>query len=141
MRQRRDSAADLAEIRETRRQEDLSIQIGMDVSNGLREKHVGDTCQETQGDAAAAIGFSITQTGSDGKEKVRRGDDWRRGKQNLTARVWDRPSHHILEVVLAGIAFLTSLGIWSISAYGSMITRERTGSSLCSTCQSRFGFW
>ena len=38
--------------------------------------------------------FSITQTGADGREKVRRGEDWRRGHQNDTIQATDAPVNH-----------------------------------------------
>ena len=41
-----------------------------------------------------SIAFSITQTGADGREKIRRGEDWRRGHQNDTITATDAPSNH-----------------------------------------------
>ena len=41
-----------------------------------------------------SMAFSIMQTGADGKEKIRRGEDWRRGLQNMTVHVLDAPVNH-----------------------------------------------
>ena len=43
---------------------------------------------------AVAIAFAIIQTGSDGADKVRRGEDWRRSGHNRTVHVVDAPHHH-----------------------------------------------
>ena len=43
---------------------------------------------------AIALAFSIQQTGSDGKEKIRRGEDWRRSGHNATCIMHDQPYHH-----------------------------------------------
>ena len=41
-----------------------------------------------------AMAFSIKQTGSDGKDKIRRGEDWRRSGHNSTCIMHDQPFHH-----------------------------------------------
>ena len=43
---------------------------------------------------AIALAFSIQQTGSDGKEKIRRGEDWRRSGRNATCIMHDQPYRH-----------------------------------------------
>ena len=43
---------------------------------------------------AMALAFSTQQTGSDGKEKIRRGEDWRRSGHNATCIMHDQPYHH-----------------------------------------------
>ena len=41
-----------------------------------------------------AMAFSIQQTGSDGKPKIRRGEDWRRSGHNGACQMDDQPYHH-----------------------------------------------
>ena len=41
-----------------------------------------------------AMAFSIKQTGSDGKPKIRRGEDWRRSGHNRACQMNDQPYHH-----------------------------------------------
>ena len=41
-----------------------------------------------------AMAFSIKQTGSDGKDEIRRGEDWRRSGHNSTCTMHDQPFHH-----------------------------------------------
>ena len=41
-----------------------------------------------------ALAFSIQQVGSDGKDKIRRGEDWRRSGHNSTCTMRDQPFHH-----------------------------------------------
>ena len=41
-----------------------------------------------------AVAFSIHQTGSDGRPKVRRGEDWRRSRHNLSCNMADQAHHH-----------------------------------------------
>ena len=41
-----------------------------------------------------AVAFSIEQIGSDGNNKVRRGEDWRRSGHNSTCIMHDQPFHH-----------------------------------------------
>ena len=41
-----------------------------------------------------AMAFSIEQTGSDGKAKIRRGEDWRRSGHNNACHMTDQPFHH-----------------------------------------------
>lgn len=41
-----------------------------------------------------SVAFSILQTGSDGRDKVRRGEDWRRGHQNMTVSARDASQNH-----------------------------------------------
>eukprot|EP00438_Fugacium_kawagutii_P022680 Skav224904 [mRNA] locus=scaffold1112:436912:441234:- [translate_table: standard] len=43
---------------------------------------------------STSVAFSIMQVGADGKEKIRRGEDWRRGLQNQTVQVVDAPVNH-----------------------------------------------
>ena len=45
----------------------------------------------------ASFVFPIIQVGSDGKDKVRRGEDWRRSKHNSTVRASDQPHHHNID--------------------------------------------
>jgi hypothetical protein len=45
----------------------------------------------------ASYVFPIMQTGSDGSDKVRRGEDWRRSKHNSTVKVTDQPHHHNID--------------------------------------------
>ena len=45
----------------------------------------------------ASVVFPIIQVGSDGKDKVRRGEDWRRSKHNSTVRASDQPHHHNID--------------------------------------------
>ena len=46
---------------------------------------------------AVAVAFAILQIGSDGADKVRRGEDWRRSGHNRTVRVTDAPHHHTVD--------------------------------------------
>ena len=41
-----------------------------------------------------SVAFSIAQTGSDGNQKIRRGEDWRRSHHNETVAVDDVPTNH-----------------------------------------------
>ena len=41
-----------------------------------------------------AFAFTVIQTGSDGKVKVRRAEDWRRSGANATNKVQDTPAYH-----------------------------------------------
>ncbi len=45
-------------------------------------------------DPIIAVAFSIHQTGSDGKPKIRRGEDWRRSGHNQACQMNDQPFHH-----------------------------------------------
>ena len=45
-------------------------------------------------DPIIALAFSIEQTGSDGKAKIRRGEDWRRSGHNQACHMTDQPYHH-----------------------------------------------
>ena len=45
-------------------------------------------------DPIIAMAFSIEQTGSDGKAKIRRGEDWRRSGHNQACQMTDQPYHH-----------------------------------------------
>jgi len=45
-------------------------------------------------DPIIAMAFSIEQTGSDGKQKIRRGEDWRRSGHNQACHMTDQPYHH-----------------------------------------------
>ena len=45
-------------------------------------------------DPIIAMAFSIEQTGSDGKPKIRRGEDWRRSGHNQACQMTDQPYHH-----------------------------------------------
>ena len=42
-----------------------------------------------------AMAFSIKQTELDGKDKIRRGEDWRRSGHNSTCVMHDQPFYHI----------------------------------------------
>ena len=44
-----------------------------------------------------AMAFPIIQIGSDGQDKVRRGEDWRRSGHNSTVHVTDSPRHHTVD--------------------------------------------
>ncbi|OLP97327.1 hypothetical protein AK812_SmicGene20369 [Symbiodinium microadriaticum] len=69
-------------------------------------------------DPFIAMAFSIEQTGSDGKTKIRRGEDWRRSGHNATCIMHDQPFHHTAaHFVFLGLTFLersraTSLRVW-----------------------------
>ena len=56
-----------------------------------------------------AWAFAICQIGSDGLEKIRRGEDWRRGGQNSTAHAFDQPHHHNPDHYIASADKATSL--------------------------------
>ena len=45
-------------------------------------------------DPIIAMAFSIEQAGSDGKSKIRRGEDWRRSGHNQACQMTDQPYHH-----------------------------------------------
>ena len=45
-------------------------------------------------DPIVAMAFSIEQTVSDGKAKIRRGEDWRRSGHNQACQMADQPYHH-----------------------------------------------
>ena len=49
---------------------------------------------------AVAPAFPITQTGSDGKLKIRRGEDWRRSGHNQTIIVEDAPHHSNVDAII-----------------------------------------
>ena len=53
------------------------------------------TCPDSM--VAMAIALAIEQIGSDGNDKVRRGEDWLRGLQNGTIRIGDSPFHHTVD--------------------------------------------
>ncbi len=44
-----------------------------------------------------SFAFPILQIGSDDKDKIRRGEDWRRGGQNRPVQVNDAPLHHTVD--------------------------------------------
>jgi hypothetical protein len=46
------------------------------------------------GDLFAAASFAILQVDEDGKDKIRRGEDWRRSSHNTTVAAGDVPTHH-----------------------------------------------
>ncbi len=46
---------------------------------------------------AIAMSFVIKQLGSDGAEKLRRGEDWRRSHHNATVSATDVPHHHVID--------------------------------------------
>ena len=52
-------------------------------------------------DPFIANAFAILQTGADGQEKVRRGEDWRRSGHNATVQVNDAPVHHTIDDFVA----------------------------------------
>ena len=47
-------------------------------------------------DPIIAMAFSIEQTGSDGKPKIRRGEDWRRSGHNQACHMTDQPYHRTI---------------------------------------------
>jgi hypothetical protein len=58
---------------------------------------------------SGAAAFPIVQIGSDGKHKIRRGEDWRRGHQNKTISASDSPTHFCLDdISTAGKRCFTS---------------------------------
>jgi hypothetical protein len=50
-----------------------------------------------EGPKAFAPAFAIRQTGSDGQEKIRRGEDWRRSFHNSTVEARDSPHHFTVD--------------------------------------------
>ena len=57
-----------------------------------------------------SVSFSILQTGSDGRAKVRRGEDWRRSGHNATISVSDGPVNHRPDTFVASAKFLQAHG-------------------------------
>eukprot|EP00438_Fugacium_kawagutii_P004671 Skav216583 [mRNA] locus=scaffold3151:23511:25874:+ [translate_table: standard] len=57
-------------------------------------KHTQTLLPGPQTHGATSVSFAIIQTGSDGKPKIRRGEDWRRAHHNQTVMVSDRPHNH-----------------------------------------------
>ena len=57
-------------------------------------KHTKELKQGPTEHHPTSMAFSILQTGADGKEKIRRGEDWRRGLQNMTVQAQDAPVNH-----------------------------------------------
>ena len=45
-------------------------------------------------DIIIAWAFAILQIGSDGLDKLRRGEEWRRGGHDATTQALDQPHHH-----------------------------------------------
>ena len=61
---------------------------------GLPPEYQRDMLNEVPIDIIIAWAFAILQIGSDGLDKLRRGEDWRRGGQNATTHALDQPHHH-----------------------------------------------
>ena len=59
---------------------------------------------------ATSVAFAILQTGSDGKQKVRGGEDWRRGLHNSTVAVGNGPANRRADAFLAEAACIASSG-------------------------------
>ena len=59
-----------------------------------RHKHTSNLKPLPHSDPIIALAFSIEQTGSDGKAKIRRGEDWRRSGHNRSCNMTDQPYHH-----------------------------------------------
>ena len=59
-----------------------------------RHKHTANLKPLPHSDPIIALAFSIEQTGSDGKAKIRRGEDWRRSGHNRSCNMTDQPYHH-----------------------------------------------
>ena len=60
-------------------------------------EHTKDLKDLPDPDPLTAVAFAIEQIGSDGANKVRRGEDWRRGHQNATVLATDSPAHHTVD--------------------------------------------
>ena len=58
-------------------------------------------------DPGIAMAFSIKQIGSEGKDKIRRGEDWRRSGHNFTCTMRDQPFHHTPDHFAASLAIQT----------------------------------
>ena len=59
-----------------------------------RHQHTSNLKPLPHSDPIIALAFSIEQTGSDGKAKIRRGEDWRRSGHNRSCNMTDQPYHH-----------------------------------------------
>lgn len=55
-----------------------------------------------------ACAFAIHQIGSDGKPKVRRGEDWRRSLHNRTIHVTDKPNHHTVDSYISSASAMAT---------------------------------
>eukprot|EP00435_Cladocopium_sp_Y103_P059759 s29_g21.t1 len=61
--------------------------------------------------APTSMAFSIVQTGADGRDKIRRGEDWRRGHHNQTVKVADAPVNHRPDMFVAVARALAHQGL------------------------------
>ena len=49
---------------------------------------------------ACSFAFAVRQTGSDGKPKIRRAEDWRQSGANATVQVPDSPTYHSIDALV-----------------------------------------
>ena len=78
-----------------------------------------------------SMAFSIMQTGADGKEKIRRGEDWRQGLQNMTVHVLDAPVNH------RPITFVAIARAMAQEGKQSHVLGHRPKKTPTDSCQSR----
>ena len=78
----------------------------------------GGMLPSPEGPMAAAMAFGIEQVSSEGKLKVRRGDDWLRSGHNEAAQALDRPYHHTVDAHAAAAQALHANGASEISIWG-----------------------
>ena len=69
-------------------------------------------------EVAAALAFPIHQVGSDDKDKVRRGEDWRRSCHNSTVSVADAPHHDTVDEFVALARHLFDAGHSDLQIWG-----------------------
>jgi len=69
-------------------------------------------------DCYPSIAFPIDQQGSDGRKKIRRGEDWKRSFHNRLAQTSDKPAHHTVDYYLQGARILHSLGFKNLQLWG-----------------------
>ena len=67
---------------------------------------------------AAAFAFAVEQIGSDGSEKVRRAEDWKRSGHNRTTYARDKPVHHTVDHYIAVASRLHAQGWSDLHAWG-----------------------
>ena len=68
--------------------------------------HCQDLLPGPEHHESTSVAFSILQVGSDGRDKVRRGEDWKRGHQNSTVSVNDTPVQHRPDTLVAAAKFI-----------------------------------
>ena len=64
-----------------------------------------------EGECFVARAFSVSQTGADGRQKIRRCEAYRRSFHNSTIQVGDRPEHDDIEVYISALRRAHSLGM------------------------------